>query len=185
MKDKLNQNYVALNFNISTICYLQLNKKNKRYIKNILARITSFIEERTSGTPNYEEYMTAIIDPYELEHILCNNFERYRDEFSREEFDTWRDSIGALLLLRKSINASLSDSNYSQKLIKYCSTEGNIYAASLGEHTYQNNPRFVRFVDENNLCFKPFDKFGKEEIRYRIAVVVQLVKLIWNTKEFQ
>lgn len=185
LKDKLNKNYVALNFDIAAIKDLQLHKKNKRYFKNILARITSFIEEHTSGMPHYVDYMTATTDPFEIEHILCNNFEKYCNVFSQDEFYKSRDKIGALLLLRKSINSSLRDSDYPKKLVKYCSAEGNIYAASLDRQTYQNNPRFVRFVEENNLSFEPFDKFGKEEIDHRIAVVIQLVNLIWNTKEFQ
>lgn len=78
--------------------------------------------------------------------------------FNKEEFDIYWNKIGALLLLRKSINSSLNDSDYPQKLIKYCSADGNIYAASLGEQTYRNNPRFKRFATDNNLLFKPCKK---------------------------
>ena len=127
--------------------------------------------------------MTTTKDPFEIEHIICNNFEQYRNEFSRDEFDDWRNNIGALLLLRRSINASLSDKKYKIKLAKYCSA--NTYAASLDKQTYQNNPRFMRFVADKNLSFKPFDKFGKAEINQRIQIILELVNLIWNTEEFQ
>ena len=186
LKVKLKIRYDELNYDAAAaITKLNINQFTRKYIRNILARITSFIEEQTSGTSRYVEYMTTTKDPFEIEHIICNNFERYRNEFSRDEFDDWRDSIGALLLLRRSINASLSDSDYSQKLVKYCSTDGNIYAASLGEQTYRNNPRFVKFVAENNLSFEPLSKFEKPEIKKRIQLVVELVNLIWNTEEFQ
>lgn len=186
LKAKLQARYAALNYNpADAIRKLRLNQFTRKYIRNILARITSFIEEQTDDTPRYVEYMTSSKNPYEIEHIICNDYERYRAEFSRDEFDNWRDSIGALLLLRKSINASLNDSDYPQKLVKYCSTDGNIYAASLGKQTYDNNPRFKKFVDDNNLAFEPFDKFGKAEIQKRTELVVQLVNLIWNAKEFQ
>lgn len=187
LKIKLKARYDDLDYDAAVVMpRLCINQFTKKYIKNILARITSFIEEQTSGTPRYIDYMTTTTDPYEIEHILCDHFERFTNEFvDKNEFDDWRDSIGALLLLRKSINASLNDSDYPKKLEKYCSTDGNIYAASLGKQTYQNNPRFVRFVDENNLSFEPFEKLGKEEIQRRIAVVIQLVNLIWNTEDFK
>lgn len=185
LKIKLNARYAALNYNSAdAMRKLNINQFTKKYIKNILARITSFIEEQTGGTPHYVEYMTAASDPYEIEHIICNDYERYRNEFAdKTEFDAWRDSIGALLLLRKSINASLSDDDYPQKLVKYCSE--NIYAASLGAQTYKNNPRFKKFVDDNNLSFEACNKFGKAEIQRRIKLVVQLVNLIWNTEDFK
>ena len=178
---------LALNYDSNAaIPKLKINQFTRKYIKNILARITSFIEEQTSGNPHYVEYMTTTADPFEIEHILCDHFERFTSDFTdKNEFDGWRDGIGALLLLRKSINASLNDKNYSDKLDKYCSTQGNIYAASLGKQTYQNNPRFMRFVTENDLLFKPFDKFGKAEIEQRTKLVVELVNLIWNIEEFQ
>ena len=164
-----------------------LNQLNKRYVKNILARVTSFIEEKSLVKSNYAEYMnTATKNPYEIEHILCNHFERFTSEFNDEkEFDDWRNSIGALLLLRKKINASLNDSDYPDKLIKYRSTEGNIYAASLNEQAYQHSPGFKQFITVNNLSFKPYEKFGKEEIKQRVQLVIELANLIWNTEEFK
>lgn len=187
LKTRLQVHYNALNYNPDDVIpNLKINQFTRKYIKNILARITSFIEEQTSGTPHYVEYMTTTTDPYEIEHILCDHFERFTNDFAEKtEFDAWRNSIGALLLLRKSINASLNDSDYPQKLVKYCSSDGNIYAASLGAQTYPNNPRFKKFVDDNNLSFEAFDKFGKAEIQRRIKLVVQLVNLIWNTEDFK
>ena len=129
---------------------------------------------------------TKIKNPFEIEHIICDHFDRFKDEFAdEEEFYRYRNSIGALLLLRKKINASLGDNDYPQKLVKYCSTDGNIYAATLAKETYKNNPGLIGFIDANNLPFEPFDKFGKAEIEKRIQLVIELVKLVWNTEEFQ
>lgn len=88
------------------------------------------------------------------------------------------------MLLNKSINASLNDSDYQAKLEKYCSTESNIYAASLCLKTYKNNPQFIRFKNENNLLFEPYMAFGKKEINERIELLVHLVNLIWNNEMF-
>lgn len=87
--------------------------------------------------------------------------------------------------MHKSINASLSDKKYSYKLEKYCSNEGNIYSESLGSIAYQNHPKFIKFISDNNLLFKPYDKFGKSEIMERTVLLVQLVNLIWNDDIFK
>ena len=101
------------------------------------------------------------------------------------DFNQYRDSIGALLLLHESINASLNDAKFDYKLQSYCSNEGNIYSESLGQQAYNNNPQFKRFIEENKLLFKPYATFGKTEIKERTELVIQLVKLIWNNDEFK
>ena len=59
-----------------------------------------------------------------------------------------------------------------------------IYTESLGELAYQNNPKFKKFIADNNLGFKAYASFGKSEITERIAVLVDLVKLVWNDDMF-
>lgn len=83
-----------------------------------------------------------------------------------------------------SINSSLKDAKYDYKLKKYCSNEGNIYTESLGALAYQNNPKFNKFIADNNLGFKAYASFGKKEIRERIAVLIDLINLVWNDKMF-
>lgn len=165
---------------------LRLNSFTKKYIKNMLARITGYIEEQTGVASNYCNYMnTQTKNPFEIEHIITDHYEWFTSEYSdQEEFRRWRNSFGALLLLHKSINASLNDSKYDYKLSKYCSNEGNIYTESLGDQAYQNNPKFKKFIADNGLGFKPYAQFGKAEITERIQLLVQLVNLVWNAEMF-
>lgn len=165
---------------------LRLNSFTKKYIKNMLARITGYIEEQTGVASNYCNYMnTQTKNPFEIEHIITDHYEWFTSEYSdQEEFRRWRNSFGALLLLHKSINASLNDSKYDYKLSKYCSNEGNIYTESLSDQAYQNNPKFKKFIADNGLGFKPYAQFGKAEITERIQLLVQLVNLVWNAEMF-
>ena len=165
---------------------LRLNSFTKKYIKNMLARITGYIEEQIGVASNYCNYMnTQTKNPFEIEHIITDHYEWFTSEYvDQEEFRRWRNSFGALLLLHKSINASLNDSKYDYKLSKYCSNEGNIYTESLGDQAYQNNPKFKKFIADNGLGFKPYAQFGKAEITERIQLLVQLVNLVWNTEMF-
>lgn len=187
LKQKLEQQYINLAFDpAAALSDLRLNSFTKKYIKNILARITGYIEEQTGVASNYCNYMnTQTKNPFEIEHIITDHYEWFTAEYSdQDDFRRWRNSIGALLLLHKSINASLNDAKYDYKLKKYCSNEGNIYTESLGELAYQNNPKFKKFIADNNLEFKAYTSFGKNEITERIAVLVDLVKLVWNDDMF-
>lgn len=188
LKARLKAQYDGLGLSpTEALSELRLSSFTKKYIKHMLARVTGYIEEQTGVASGYCAYMnTATKNPFEIEHIITDHYEWFTDEYSdQEDFRRWRNNIGALLLLHKSINASLSDSVYSYKLTKYCSNEGNIYTESLGNQAYQNNPKFKKFIAENNLDFKPFDKFGKTEIASRVRLLSQLFRLIWNTEMFE
>ena len=187
LKVRLMQQYQNLAYDPATaLPELRLNSFTKKYIKNMLARITGFIEEQTGVASNYCNYMnTQTKNPFEIEHIITDHYEWFTAEYvDQEDFRRWRNSIGGLLLLHKSINASLNDSKYDFKLSKYCSNEGNIYSESLGALAYQNNPRFIKFVNDNALPFEPYDTFGKAEITERIQLLVKLVGLVWNPEMF-
>ena len=187
LKIRLRTQYENLAYNSAEILLeFRLNSFTKKYIKNILARITSYIEEQTGVASNYCNYMnTKTKNPFEIEHIISDHYEWFSNEYTdQEDFKRWRNSFGALLLLHKSINSSLNDSKYDYKLSKYCSNEGNIYTESLGELAYQNNPKFNKFIVDNGLKFKPYLQFGKVEISERTELLIQLVNLVWNTKMF-
>ncbi len=188
LKIKLKNQYDSLLFNPDNVLLdLRLNSFTKKYIKNILARVTSFIEENTGVASNYQNYMnTETKNPFEIEHIITDHFEWFTNEYrDQDEFKNWRNNIGALLLLHKSINASLNDAKYSEKLPKYCSNEGNIYTESLGASAYQNNPQFKKFITNNKLDFKAYSQFGKTEITERNNLLSSLMKLVWNDKMFE
>lgn len=188
LKKKLQQHYDNLEFKPEeTLPDFGLNTFTKKYIKNILARVTSYIEENTGVASNYCNYMNIQTkNPFEIEHIITNHYEWFTSEYAdQEDFRRWRNSIGALLLLHKSINASLNDARYDYKLSKYCSNEGNIYTESLGGLAYQNNPKFKQFIADNHLNFKPYEQFGKSEISERVLLLVQLVRLVWNDEMFK
>lgn len=182
LSKELIDSYRNFDYTFENLINCRLNLFTKKYIKHMLARITGYIEEKSDKASMYREYINRDLkDPYEIEHITPDHFEWYENEYeSQETFDSYRNSLGDLLLLPKSVNASLNDSKYDVKVKKYCSNEGNILSASLGEITYKNNTRFINFIKENNLNFKPYNEFGKAEIEERFMLIKSLVNLIWN-----
>lgn len=188
LKAKLAAQYSNLTFDpASAFANFGLNSFTKKYIKNILARVIGYIEEQTGVASNYCNYMnTNTKNPFEIEHIITNHYEWFTSEYTdQDDFRRWRNSIGALLLLHKSINASLNDARYDYKLNKYCSNEGNIYTESLGTSAYQNNPKFKKFISDHQLGFKAYAQFGKKEIMERTEVLIKLVQLVWNDEMFK
>ena len=188
LKHRLMEKYQDLEFNPeNALPSWRLNSFTKKYIKNALARVTGHIEENTGVASNYQHYVNSRVrNPYEIEHIITDHPEWFSEEYGTlEEFKSYRNNIGALLLLHKSINASLSDALYEDKIGKYCSNEGNIYTESLGVQAYQNNPKFMKFISDCKLNFKPYSKFGKAEIGERNVLFIQLVNLVWNDDMFK
>jgi hypothetical protein len=62
--------------------------------------------------------------------------------------------------------------------------KGNVYSASLCQSAYNNNPQFLRLIEENNLKFMHYVAFGKLEIMERNSLIIQLIRLIWNNDMF-
>jgi hypothetical protein len=83
-----------------------------------------------------------------------------------------------LLLLPGDVNRSLQDRAFSEKLSSY--SKQNFYAATLGEVAYQNQPQFQKYLKDNNLPFKWFTTFGKEQVVERTRLLRKLVELIWS-----
>jgi hypothetical protein len=159
-----------------------LNKSTKRFIFHALARLTYFLETQTD-TPgaSFVKYTNRDTkNPYDIEHILADDFQQNKDNFDNEDdFNKMRNRFGALLLLPLDKNRSFQDMPYTDKKDKYYNE--NILAATLNEKYYQNTPRFIKFKDICGLNFVPLDVFDKNSIESRTKLYLQLAKLIWNT----
>ena len=158
----------------------RLHGQNGRFVKYLLARITSYIEESCGMSSNFVVYMTnPDCKPYEIEHIWSDHYEWHTDEFDQtDKFNETRNSIGDLVLLPNGVNQSLNDLETAKKLPHYI--KENILAKSLCEQTYEKNPSFLSFVKDNNLSFKSYDDIKKDDITDRCKLYAELADLIWN-----
>lgn len=147
----------------------RVNGYTKKYIRNMLARITGYVEEKSGLTSNYIDYVNREqTHPYDIEHITPDHYEWFDEEYSsKEEFDGYRNNFADLIILKEHINRSLNDKKYDYKVKTYESANGNILGASLGENVYLNNPSFKKFIKEYDLNFEPYKEFGKKEINKR------------------
>jgi len=150
----------------------QLNQQNNRRFKVLLAVITEIVA-RESGDSAYMLNGGEV----EVEHIWANHFEWHQDEFSNEqEFASARNTIGDLLVLPKSFNASYGDDPYEKKVQHYL--EQNPLAQSLNAKKYENNPGFLQFKARSGLPFRSYAEFKKSAIAERTELYKAI--LMWN-----
>lgn len=156
----------------------ELNQYTSRYALHVLARITAYLNTEMGNPSEFEAYMDrSSKNPYDIEHILPDDFESYKEMFVDEvEFAQWRQHVGNLLILTKDKNRSYQDMHYTLKVHKYAGD--NIFAKSLDETCYSNNPAFRRLASD--FGFRPMSTFGKNEIRERDELVARLATTIWS-----
>ncbi|MEW6168114.1 MAG: DUF262 domain-containing protein [Pseudomonadota bacterium] len=156
-----------------------LHGMNGRVIHRLLARMTDYLETRSGLASRYAEYMAQGKRRYEIEHVWANHPERHKDEFAHpSDFAAARNRIGGLLLLPKSFNASYGDLPYEDKLPHYFGQ--NLLARSLHAKCYENNPGFLRFIEESGLPFRPLAGFRAAEMEERSQLYLKLAEHIWN-----
>ncbi|MBY8872703.1 DUF262 domain-containing protein [Micromonospora sp. PLK6-60] len=161
-----------------------LRADNRAQVRYLLARLTAFVEVEC-GRPNEMARYLDKDEPYEIEHIWANKFERYQPEARTEAaFRVHRNRVGALLLLRKSYNASYQDAPYEQKVEWYRGQ--NHLTASLHQVTHQRNKPFTEGVIKRyNLgkLFHPMPDFGLAAIDVRQRLYERLCEIIWDPEK--
>lgn len=162
----------------------KMHGMNKYYIKYFLSRITSYIEEGAGLGIHFEKYMhNPNSKPFEIEHIWCDKFPLFTDEFTQQnEFNNWRNTIGDLILLQRGTNQSYNDKIYADKMPHYL--KENLLAMSLCQGAYQNNPNFTNFIFQNNLSFKPHSEYKKQDILDRCNLYAEIADKIWGVSSF-
>lgn len=185
LPQKLEKELKDTGFTLDTIERFYLNQFTSRYMLHFLARMTYYIEECSGLNTKFEDYVNrSIKNPYDIEHILADHFDRHKDEFQDEEdFKNNRNRFGALLLLPRDKNRSFRDDNYDKKLQMYFGE--NLLAKSLNDKCYQNNPQFLRFIQINGLPFKNHLEFKKKEISERQLLYKEICKKIWNPNKLR
>lgn len=158
-----------------------LHQRNRKHIHYLLARITAWLDDQLGTPATFANYVNrSRKHPFEIEHILANNFERHQGEFDdSSDFENRRNAFGALLLLPKDFNASYGDMPYDRKVEHY--RPQNPLASSLHPKTYENNPSFLRLRENYGLSLKPHPTtFSKADIDERTKLYQELVEIIWD-----
>jgi uncharacterized protein with ParB-like and HNH nuclease domain len=156
---------------------------NKNFIRHILSRLSSYIDNLTGKDTTYVTYYNPNGKPFEIEHIWANKYEQHKDEFEQEtDFQKWRNSIGALLLLPNGTNQSFKSDIYEDKLEHYL--KENTYAQTLHPTFYEKNPNFLNSPIIKGLNFKPHLHFKTKDIQERKELFKRICEKLWSTEYF-
>lgn len=161
-----------------------LHGQNRRFVKHLLSRITSYLDNLVGKDTTYDTYHYPNGKQFEIEHIWANKFERYRDEFDQlNDFQRCRNSIGALILLPQGTNQSFSSDKYEDKLEHYL--KENTYAQTLHPTYYIKNPNFLKSEEIHNIMFKAHPEFNKRDIVEREQLVQRICEKLWSDEYFR
>ncbi len=162
----------------------RLHQQNKFYVRQLLARITDYIETSSEMPSKFGDYIAEGRNRYEIEHIWANHYERHENEFSHPaDFSEYRNHIGGLLLLPKSFNSSYGDLAYEKKLDHYFGQ--NLLAKSLHPKCYEHSPGFLRFKRESGLGFRAHEEFKKKDLDERQDLYIEIAERIWNPQRLK
>ena len=157
----------------------RLHKMNRKFVKHLLSRICSYTDNLVGKDTSYVTYHHPNGKQFQIEHIWNDEFEEYTDEFTQiTDFQNWRNSIGALILIPQGTNQSYSDAPYEDKLEHYL--KENTYAQTLHKDYYYKNPNFLNNETINLLQFKKHNEFKKRDIAERTELVRRICEKIWK-----
>lgn len=157
---------------------LNQNDMQQYRLRYILAKITQYIEELAWGNPQYGRLDMYIDKTVEIEHILPNNpTEQVRQLFDiPEEYDEYKTKLGNLTLLEKTINASISNGLYSNKLQGY---KGSSFLLTKSLAVMPNvglNTQLNRAVSD----LKSYCTWNSTSIISRQEILAKISRKVWG-----
>ncbi len=161
-----------------------LHGQNRKFVKHLLSRITSHIDNLVGKSTTYVTYHHPQGRQFEIEHIWGDKFEEHKDEFEQEgDFQSWRNSIGALILLPNGTNQSFNSDKYKDKLDHYL--KENAFAQTLHPVYYKKNPNFLKAERIQELRFKKHKEFKSDDIGERQKLVQRICEQIWSVDYYK
>lgn len=169
---------------LDAIRQFELSDYYKRFVHFLLGRITHHIEQKSGIASRFEDYVnTGSYAPFEIEHIISDDFEAHKNEFAdRDEFEKFRSQTGNLILLQHGFNQSYGKLPYEQKLPHYFGQ--NLLAKTLNPMCYEKNPNFLAYLNASKLPFKAHEHFQKKDVLERTELYQKICEEIWSLKGF-
>lgn len=163
--------------------YTNLKTRTLRYF---LARVENYICEQTNqkmqNDVDYIATKTGEKTGYHIEHILSRNDTNKSFFIDEDEFESKRNILGGLLLLKDRNNISSGNEEYHNKLKTYSS--GLVWGHSLNEDFYHCNKDFEKFnqyiFNQSGIQFSSIQIFDQNALYYRSHLLFEIVKLIWE-----
>lgn len=183
--DILFQKLNEINENLEGMLRLGMHSQNKKFIKFLLSRITSHIEQKSGKPTSFSTYFeNGGSKPFEIEHIWADKIIYHEDEFTQiNEFNIMRNRLGDLILLPNGTNQSFGDADYDVKSQHYI--RENLLAQSLNSSCYLLNPNFINYIKLSGLPFKAHGDYKANDLMDRQLLYKLISEQIWNLDFFK
>lgn len=116
---------------------------------------------------------------YHVEHILSRNSENISWFESEDEFEDYRNRLGALTLLKGPDNQSSGNESFEDKLKTYMSV-GSLWAKTLVPDFKHSNTGYKNFCKDNNISFNTFERYDVNAVKERFSLLMKIIRLIWE-----
>ncbi|MBR7023027.1 MAG: DUF262 domain-containing protein [Bacteroidales bacterium] len=184
--ERRNKESISSLLDYATFKSMGYHNIEKRALRYFLARVEKYIcdglKQNMKDSVEYISTKTGYRTGYHIEHILSHN-ETNRNYFnSDEEFETSRNQLGDLLLLKDQDNISSGNEEYADKLKTY--SVGLVWGHTLVDAFHHINKELAAFNNElyrkcgNQIC--PIDVFDKDALERRNKLLYDIVKIIWE-----
>ena len=147
-------------------------------MRYILAKLTQYIEERAWGSPTYAMLDRYIDKSVHIEHILPQTPDgEDLEAFDKPlEYDDYVIRLGNLTLLERTINSSVSNGKYAEKVPGYRQSSF-LLTKSLAEKPHVGvNTQLNRAVVD----LVQFDYWNSQTIDQRQEMLTALARKVWN-----
>lgn len=163
------------NFAFQELTQWNIQQYRMRYI---LAKLTQYIEERAWGSPTYAQLDRYTDKSVHIEHILPQTpTKEVREAFDKpDEYDNYVGSLGNLTLLENTINSSVCNSSYAEKMPGYMQSSF-LLTKSLAEKPHVgSNTRLNRAVAD----LIQFKRWNSQTINQRQEMLTMLARKVWD-----
>lgn len=165
--------------------YTNIQTRTLRYI---LARVEKFLCDgmhmNMANDVNYISTRTGAATGYHIEHILSHNDTNKSFFDSEEDFESKRNRLGGLLLLKGRQNISSGNEEYTDKLKTYSTSL--VWGHTLCEDFYHVNKDLEAFnewlFEQCGSRISSVSTFDKNALDQRCELIYKIIKIIWEVK---
>ena len=152
---------------------------NLRVTRYFFARVEEFFAKHLGREMVHSIHNLTRNNGFHIEHILSKNTENIELFENEETFETERNRLGGLLLLKGKDNQSSGNEPFTKKLKTYsgCSL---VWNETLTDNFAHSNNAFKDLKNNFDLPLRAMDKFGPEELEERQRMLFKIAEQIWK-----
>jgi hypothetical protein len=176
---------------MASVTYYDLKRAD---LLHFLARLSDYLERKLDATNKvtFAEYVDRTRDSktFDVEHLLPNKHAAVNAEIlknngiefgSPSDFFTFRNKIGALILLPRGRNRSMQAMSYTEKLERYKGE--NLLAQTLTTSFYMNQPNWLKFSQDAAVAYNNAPYMDVVHVLEREVFYLQLAERIWSKEQ--